>query len=137
MEKLYMKSFLINNASLIQMTVLVAMTISYILLFIFRIYNKIQARKINDLFILKNKISLRIIEDYLNQSIFFLSYVRVMLPFWKMILSTEYDNEIINPEYVFFKELPTKLTIGFKIEVLMWVIGLTSFIILIISGRAL
>ncbi|EKS58248.1 hypothetical protein D186_02506 [Citrobacter freundii ATCC 8090 = MTCC 1658 = NBRC 12681] len=66
-----MKSFLINNASLIQMTVLVAMTISYILLFIFRIYNKIQARKINDLFILKNKISLRIIEDYLNQSIFF------------------------------------------------------------------
>ncbi|EMK9143648.1 TPA: hypothetical protein M5M69_002192 [Citrobacter freundii] len=132
-----MKSFLINNASLIQMTVLVAMTISYILLFIFRIYNKIQARKINDLFILKNKISLRIIEDYLNQSIFFLSYVRVMLPFWKMILSTEYDNEIINPEYVFFKELPTKLTIGFKIEVLMWVIGLTSFIILIISGRAL
>ncbi len=57
-----MKSFLINNASLIQMTVLVAMTISYILLFIFRIYNKIQARKINDLFILKNKISLRIIE---------------------------------------------------------------------------
>ena len=97
-----MKSFLINNASLIQMTVLVAMTISYILLFIFRIYNKIQARKINDLFILKNKISLRIIEDYLNQSIFFLSYVRVMLPFWKMILSTEYDNEIINPEYVFF-----------------------------------
>ena len=71
MEKLYMKSFLINNASLIQMTVLVAMTISYILLFIFRIYNKIQARKINDLFILKNKISLRIIEDYLNQSIFF------------------------------------------------------------------
>lgn len=137
MEKLYMKSFLINNASLIQMTVLVAMTISYILLFIFRIYNKIQARKINDLFILKNKISLRIIEDYLNQSIFFLSYVRVMLPFWKMILSTEYNNEIINPEYVFFKELPTKLTIGFKIEVLMWVIGLTSFIILIISGRAL
>ncbi|MGV4049644.1 hypothetical protein ACTM6U_06060 [Citrobacter freundii] len=132
-----MKSFLINNASLIQMTVLVAMTISYILLFIFRIYNKIQARKINDLFILKNKISLRIIEDYLNQSIFFLSYVRVMLPFWKMILSTEYNNEIINPEYVFFKELPTKLTIGFKIEVLMWVIGLTSFIILIISGRAL
>lgn len=132
-----MKSFLINNASLIQMTVLVAMTISYILLFIFRIYNKIQARKINDLFILKNNISLRIIEDYLNQSIFFLSYVRVMLPFWKMILSTEYDNEIINPEYVFFKELPTKLTIGFKIEVLMWVIGLTSFIILIISGRAL
>ncbi|HGY4914671.1 TPA: hypothetical protein ACNU9R_004433 [Citrobacter freundii] len=132
-----MKSFLINNASLIQMTVLVAMTISYILLFIFRIYNKIQARKINDLFILKNKISLRIIEDYLNQSIFFLSYVRVMLPFWKMILSTEYDNEIINPEYVFFKELPTKLTIGFKIEVLMWVIALTSFIILIISGRAL
>lgn len=132
-----MKSFLINNSSLIQMTVLVAMTISYILLFIFRIYNKIQARKINDLFILKNKISLRIIEDYLNQSIFFLSYVRVMLPFWKMILSTEYDNEIINPEYVFFKELPTKLTIGFKIEVLMWVIGLTSFIILIISGRAL
>lgn len=132
-----MKSFLINNASLIQMTVLVAMTISYILLFIFRIYNKIQARKINDLFILKNKISLRIIEDYLNQSVFFLSYVRVMLPFWKMILSTEYDNEIINPEYVFFKELPTKLTIGFKIEVLMWVIGLTSFIILIISGRAL
>ena len=132
-----MKSFLINNASLIQMTVLVAMTISYILLFIFRIYNKIQARKINDLFILKNKISLRIIEDYLNQSIFFLSYVRVMLPFWKMILSTEYNNEIINPEYVFFKELPTKLTIGFKIEVLMWVIGLTNFIILIISGRAL
>lgn len=60
-----------------------------------------------------------------------------MLPFWKMILSTEYDNEIINPEYIFFKELPTKLTIGFKIEVLMWVIGLTSFIILIISGRAL
>lgn len=130
-----MKSFLINNASLIQMTVLVAMTISYILLFIFRIYNKIQARKINDLFILKNKISLRIIEDYLNQSIFFLSYVRVMLPFWKMILSTEYDNEIINPECVFFKELPTKLTIGFKIEVLMWVIGLTSFIILIVLAQ--
>jgi len=101
-----MKSFLINNASLIQMTVLVAMTISYILLFIFRIYNKIQARKINDLFILKNKISLRIIEDYLNQSIFFLSYVRVMLPFCKMILSTEYDNEIINPEYVFLKSCP-------------------------------
>ncbi|QXA43246.1 MULTISPECIES: hypothetical protein [Citrobacter] len=132
-----MKSFLSNNASLIQMTALVVMIISYILLFIFRIYNKTQARKINNLFILKSKIPLRLTDDYLNQSIFFLSYVRVMLPFCKMILSTEYGSKRKTSEYIFFKELPTKLTIGFKFEVLMWVIGLTSFITLIISGGAI
>ncbi|HGG4253943.1 TPA: hypothetical protein ACJGIO_004363, partial [Salmonella enterica subsp. salamae serovar 42:z29:-] len=68
------------------------------------------------------------------QSVFFLSYIRVMLPFWKIISSTECNNKIITPESVFFKKLPTKITIGFKIEALMWITSLTSVIFLIISG---
>lgn len=129
-----MKNFLTNNTSIIQVITLVVMIISYILLLLFRLYNKIQARKINNLFILKNKTPLRVIEDYLNQSVFFLSYIRVMLPFWKIILSTECNNKRITPESVFFKKLPTKITIGFKIEALMWITSLTSVIFLIISG---
>ncbi|AZT23692.1 TPA: hypothetical protein ACV5ZF_001057 [Salmonella enterica] len=129
-----MKNFLTNNTSIIQVITLVVMIISYILLLLFRLYNKIQARKINNLFILENKIPLRVIEDYLSQSVFFLSYIRVMLPFWKIISSTECNNKIITPESVFFKKLPTKITIGFKIEALMWITSLTSVIFLIISG---
>ncbi|HFJ2066435.1 TPA: hypothetical protein ACGTP1_000370, partial [Salmonella enterica] len=68
------------------------------------------------------------------QSVFFLSYIRVMLPFWKIILSTECNNKRITPESVFLKKLPTKITIGFKIEALMWITSLTSVIFLIISG---
>ncbi|MDE9621452.1 hypothetical protein [Citrobacter portucalensis] len=128
-----MKNFLTNNTSIIQVITLVVMIISYILLLLFRLYNKIQARKINNLFKLKNKTPLRVIEDYLNQSVFFLSYIRVMLPFWK-IISFEDSNNKITPESVFLKKLPTKLTIGFKIEALMWIISLTSVIFLIISG---
>lgn len=134
MEMSYMKNFLTNNTSIIQVITLVVMIISYILLLLFRLYNKIQARKINNLFILKNKIPLRVIEDYLNQSVFFLSYIRVILPFWKIILSTECNNKRITPESVFLKKLPTKITIGFKIEALMWITSLTSVIFLIISG---
>lgn len=129
-----MKNFLTNNTNIIQVIILVVMIISYILLLLFRLYNKIQARKINNLFILENKIPLRVIEDYLNQSVFFLSYIRVMLPFWKIISSTECNNKIITPESVFLKKLPTKITIGFKIEALMWITSLTSVIFLIISG---
>lgn len=134
MEILYMKNFLTNNTSIIQVIAIVVMIISYILLLLFRLYNKIQARKINNLFKLKNKTPLRVIEDYLNQSVFFLSYIRVMLPFWKIISSKECNNNKITPESVFLKKLPTKLTIGFKIEALMWIISLTSVIFLIISG---
>ncbi|HDC2660950.1 TPA: hypothetical protein O7142_003431 [Salmonella enterica] len=129
-----MKNFLTNNTSIIQVITLVVMIISYILLLLFRLYNKTQARKINNLFILENKIPLRVIEDYLSQSVFFLSYIKVMLPFWKIISSTECNNKIITPESVFFKKLPTKITIGFKIEALMWITSLTSVIFLIISG---
>lgn len=129
----YMKNFLTNNTSIIQVVTLVVMIISYILLLLFRLYNKTQSRKINNLFILKNKIPLRVIEDYLNQSVFFLSYIRVILPFWKIISSTECNNKRITPESIFLKNLPTKLTIGFKIEALMWIISLTSVIFLIIS----
>ncbi|AUT97438.1 hypothetical protein C3454_09980 [Citrobacter europaeus] len=129
-----MKNFLTNNASIIQVISLVVMIISYILLLLFRLYNKMQARKIYNLFILKNKIPLRVIEDYLNQSVFFLSYIRVILPFWKMISSTECNNKRITPESDFLKKLPTILTIGFKIEAIMWVTGLISVIFLIISG---
>lgn len=134
MEMLYMKNFLTNNASIIQVISLVVMIISYILLLLFRLYNKMQARKIYNLFILKNKIPLRVIEDYLNQSVFFLSYIRVILPFWKMISSTECNYKRITPESDFLKKLPTILTIGFKIEAIMWVTGLISVIFLIISG---
>ncbi|MCU6175743.1 hypothetical protein [Citrobacter cronae] len=129
-----MKNFLTNNTSIIQVISLVVMIISYVLLLLFRLYNKMQARKIYDLFILKNKIPLRVIEDYLNQSVFFLSYIRVILAFWKMISSTECNNKRITPESVFLKKLPTILTIGFKIEAIMWATGLISVIFLIISG---
>lgn len=127
-----MKNFLINDISQIKTMAVFFMFVSYSILLLMRIYNKKQAKKINRLFTSKYKLPLTIMENYLNQSIFFLSYVEIVLPLWKMIFFKKTTIKERDIEYLFIKELSTKMTLGFKIEAAMRLVGLICVLIIII-----